>query len=241
MEKYTRYDAEQQEWAETLKYVHSQWSRAITLLGGRSDLVDESFEKILAEYESGGGRAYHNMRHIERMLRTIGKVEHLVQNLGSILAAAVLHDVKYDTSSKTNEQDSAEFAGLILTHLEVKEADIAESQRLISVTEKHKPVSEDIDGRILTDADFEILGSPHPVYRKYCSGIYQEYVVNGPVTNQQFKVGRGGYLDDFISRIKSDTLFSIPEIRDELQDQAHFNITWEKEQLEAENYSLFLD
>jgi len=46
---------------------------------------------------------------------------------------------------------------------------------LILLTAGHHPSESDQLGRILCDADLEVLARPEPAYQRYAHAIYQEY------------------------------------------------------------------
>ena len=56
---------------------------------------------------------------------------------------------------------------------------------------------EDVDARVLIDADLAILGASEPVYRDYAEKIRQEYAW---VPEAGYRHGRRRVLDSFLAR-----------------------------------------
>lgn len=119
----------------------------------------------------------------------------------------------------------------MLLKIGIKDEPVSETKRLIMVSENHKTVDDDIDGKLLIGGDFEILSAEPSVYRRYSDAIVAEYVGSGTYSRKEFAVGRSVVLNDFLQLIKKDELFKIPEIRRELQSQAQINIQDEFERV----------
>lgn len=217
---------------EVVGRLSADWRQTIEELGGNIDKSQEVFERIVKEYSTGDGRAYHNIFHIDRMLSVVKRFGHLCDNLSLVKAAVFGHDIVYNPGSDQNERESSDMFSKILEELEVEEDKIEVVDRLIMVTEKHKTTEDDRDGRLIVDADFDILGANSEVYRKYSRGIHAEYVLTGRVSLEDFKKGRvQTYLNLWLSDIEENRLYLNPEIGEVLNNQAKQNILEEKEWL----------
>lgn len=219
---------------EVARRLNIEWKKTIGDLGGNVEKSGVVFKRIVEAYRSGDGRAYHNLFHIDRMLGVVNKFPHLAEDLPVLKAAIFGHDIVYVPGSQTNERDSADLFGGMLRELGVDEDRISKSDKLIMVTENHKTSEDDRDGRLIIDADFDILGSDTEVYRNYSQGIYTEYVLSGRVSPVEFKSGRtNAYLNPWLESIKNNSLYLNPEIGEVLNPQAEKNILLEKEWLES--------
>lgn len=217
---------EEQEAIDRLRPV---WFETVTGLGGNIEQAEGAFQKVITMYRTGDGRAYHNLLHVDRMITVVRKLIHLAKSPHTLQAAIFGHDIVYVPGSKTNEAESADVFGEMLRELQADEASIDETKRLIMITEKHRADEDDIDAKLIVGGDFEILGSPQPVYDKYSiGGIYVENVLSGKVSPADYVVGRGGYLDDWTEKAHNNTLFPIPELGDQLNAQALDNFARER-------------
>lgn len=116
--------------------------------------------EILTQYRQPG-RAYHNLSHALRVLRDVKKFAHWwgVDDYGATQMAALLHDVVYDTHSRENEAQSAEFTLWWGQALGIDSAVYTQAAAMIRATQSHAP-SASADTRLLLDADLLILASP---------------------------------------------------------------------------------
>lgn len=225
------YTPEEKEAVERLAVI---WRDTVWGLDGEVESADLVFENIVNQYRTGEGRAYHNILHIDRMLSFLVQFIHLSSNPAALVAAVFGHDIVYEPGSKINEFKSAFTFGRILDSLGVSERQINEVKRLIRITENHKTTNEDTDGKLLIDADYEILASPDDVYDRYSQrGIYVENVLSGRIPLESYKRGRGMYLDGWAEDAKNDRLFLNPEIMSAFKDQALSNFAREKLFLET--------
>ena len=223
------YSPEEREAIERLRPV---WFETVVGLGGNAEFLEETFGDLVQKYRAGSARAYHNILHIDRMVTIVRKFTHLAKRPHELQAAIFGHDSVYNAGSPTNEAESADVTVEILQKLGVSQDSIDETRRLIMISKDHKTTDGDVDGQIMIDGDYEILGSPPPIYRWYSTGIYAENVGSGKVSVGDYKIGRGRYLGGWLRQIEENSLFHTPEIRDTLQPQAFQNISNELKLIE---------
>ncbi len=201
--------------------LQDQWSSLVKHAGGRPALVNYEFYRMALEYQKGNGRFHHNLFHIGKVDETLNAYRHLSRNWTALKFAGDGHDVIYVPGSETNELDSAAYMRVVMTRLGMPPPIITESERIINITKDHKTSEDDIDGKLMIDADFTILGAPVTEYTAYAQNIWQEYVGTGKYTPKEFKVGRVMLLSQWL---RQDRLFLVDEVREELEQNARLNM-----------------
>ncbi|MER8026176.1 DUF4031 domain-containing protein [Glutamicibacter protophormiae] len=130
----------------------------------------------LLERWSQSHRRYHDRVHLLSVLealdwlakdQTDGEERMLLQ------LAAWFHDAVYEGASD-DEAKSAILARERLYGL-LSPGAVSKVSELVLLTAGHSPGDHDRLGRILCDADLEVLARPHPAYQRYAQAIYQEY------------------------------------------------------------------
>lgn len=201
--------------------LRNQWSTLVQLAGGKLPLVDYEFEMMARQYKLGEGRFYHNLSHIGKVDEMLNKYRHLVRNFVALKFAGDGHDVVYVPGSETNEEDSANYMERVMTKLGIPGPTVTETKRIILLTKDHKTTEDDVDGKLMIDADFAIFASSQAEYDAYAQGIWQEYVGSGKVSEKVFREGRGKLIEGWL---KQNKLFLTDEIREELQPLARQNL-----------------
>jgi len=120
-------------------------------------------------------RYYHDRVHLLSVLEAVDRLSGnlTAEELMVVRLAAWFHDAVYEG---TNE-DEFKSAVLARERLDgVLSASTVETiSDLILLTAGHHPSESDQLGRILCDADLEVLARPEPAYQRYAHAIYQEY------------------------------------------------------------------
>lgn len=130
----------------------------------------------LLERWSQGHRRYHDKVHLLSVLEAVdwlakdqadGEERMLLQ------LATWFHDAVYEGAA----EDEAKSAILARERLYgvLSDGAVAKVSELILLTAGHSPKDHDRLGRILCDADLEVLARPQPAYQRYAQAIYQEY------------------------------------------------------------------
>lgn len=153
-------------------------------------------------------RAYHNSAHLLEMLGHAAYLAGDDELPRAVLLAIWLHDVIYEGKPGADEEASATFARHRLAHHQVAgEGEIEAVARLIEATAAHQPpqahevlqragISQE-HWQIFFDADLAILAAETARYRRYATGVRQEY---SRVSDDDFRQGRARVLQGLLER-----------------------------------------
>lgn len=166
-------------------------------------------------------RHYHTAEHLARVLQIIDEHGASASDATAVRLAAWYHDAIYDPYRVDNEEASALLAESTLPNLAVAPERVHEVARLVRLTASHDPMPGDRNGGLLTDADLAILAAPLDEYRAYTLAIRQEYA---HVADAAFATGRAAVLHNLLALPR---LFHTPVLREQWEDAARHNITWE--------------
>lgn len=140
------------------------------------------WEEIQNHY-SEKGRHYHNITHLENLYSELEQCKPEITDWDCILFSLFYHDIVYNTSSKKNEEKSAELAVKRLAEINFDKGRTALCQTHIMATKSHT-VSDNNDTNLFTDADLSILGKPWDVYNNYFKQVRKEYALYPDYTSQ---------------------------------------------------------
>lgn len=145
-------------------------------------------------------RHYHTLahalnvaEHCDALCLKDGKQKHIPLRI-----AAWFHDMVYDPTSQTNEDDSAALMRQTLREW-ISENNLEEAEALIRMTKSHASAKTP-DEKVLADADLIILAEEESVYQDYIRAIRQEYA---HVDDASFAAARAKFLDATLQRIKT--------------------------------------
>ena len=156
------------------------------------------FEKLVQLY-SHEGRHYHTLKHVRAMLDYLERYKDTLKRREAVMFATWYHDAIYDTTSKTNEEDSALLLEQDLASLGIPQELIDISCQLILDTKMHSPTIKDTDTYLFLDADLSILARPAHIYDIYSTNIRKEY---SWVPEEEYRKGRLAVLQSFLKREK---------------------------------------
>lgn len=180
------------------------WRALVLPFVDEDEVIEAVYLELVRQYEENG-RFYHNLHHIESVLKHIIPFLSVSSNLLALQLAAWFHDVVYDARRHDNETQSAVFARVSLTEMGLAEPDIYEVERLIMLTAGHETAVSDKDGHILLDADLAILAAKSEQYDAYAHAIRQEYAF---VPDESYQEGRSNVLRKLAER---PFLYYLPE------------------------------
>ena len=164
------------------------------------DLASEPTNDIgfdLAACYTEPHRHYHTMEHITAVLQHLTEL-HVATPTAKL--AAFFHDAVYDPTRGDNEAQSAELAREVLVAVDRPEAD--DVAAIVLATATHElPDGAPRETAAFLDADLAILAAPPEVYDAYTENVRKEY---GHVSDANFRTGRAGILEGFLTR---DQLF----------------------------------
>ncbi len=166
-------------------------------------------------------RGYHDLRHLAEVLDRLEELSTGGQDFPRlpVALAAWFHDGVYDGAAEAEER-SARWAEDALAGL-VPDGLVAETARLVRLTETHRPDAGDLAGEALTDADLAILASSANRYREYTAGIRREYA---QVPDDLFARGRAEILEALLAK---PHLFHTAYARARWEAVARTNVTAE--------------
>ncbi len=206
----------------------SKWQSLLSKFRVDLTLSHQVFLDLIAAY-STPQRYYHNLAHVEQVLEIIEKMRSHSRNFPAIVFATWFHDIIYDPKAKDNEEKSAAYAAKALTSLGITSI-VDRVTQLILITKSHQLADDnDIDSKILLDADLSILGASAPEYRIYAKAIRQEYAW---LCESEYRTGRIKVLEKFLQRKR---IYYTEEMFANLELTARQNIEEEIKFLSAVN------
>lgn len=169
-------------------------------------------------------RQYHNLAHLQHVLRRVAELADHAADLRAVRLAAWYHDAVYE-GSPDDEERSAQRAEAELTDAGLDPRLVAEVARLVRLTVSHNPESGDANGETLCDADLAVLAAPAEEYAAYTRAVRAEYA---HVPDGAFRAGRAAVLRSLLSL---PTLFRTPLGHTEWEPAARANLRAELERL----------
>lgn len=202
--------------------LESKYARTMMQAG----LPYEGYCQALFDMYDGFGRDYHNLNHVERMLKyytELGFAHYLDKSDQIAVKIAIFyHDCVYVPGFDKNESLSAHIA---LDHLMNMGADgklITMVPSLIMATKDHQPAKGDIAAAAICDADLYELGTDR--YLENSRDIWYEFGCPEP---EKWDEGRKAFLIKYLSHEK---LFHLPDMHD-VERAARDNMKHELHQL----------
>lgn len=150
-------------------------------------------------------RHYHDLTHLMSVLKNIDYLERQGEPMGpfprAVKLAGWFHDAIYRADPilppGQDEEDSARMAERVLPELGVPGPEILETGRLIRLTFTHDPYDEDFGGKVLCDADLEVLARNNTAYQRYRDGVRQDFK---KVSDEDFQAGRTKFLRSMLAQ-----------------------------------------
>tara|TARA_R110002012_G_scaffold321944_1_gene552600 strand:- start:48065 stop:48682 length:618 start_codon:yes stop_codon:yes gene_type:complete len=199
----------------------------IQLIGSYSE--DEMYNldcwKEIEKKYSSKSRYYHNLEHLENMLKEVEEVNTQIVNLDCFNFALYYHDIIYSATKSDNEfQSSLRFQKRIS---KTSFPNIQECMRTIEATKYHKR-SEDHDTNILLDCDLSILGKCTIEYMRYAENIRKEYQI---YPDFLYRKGRKKVLESLLALT---SIYKTDFFIQKYEKQARENLELELDQLAAQ-------
>jgi predicted metal-dependent HD superfamily phosphohydrolase len=201
-----------------------RWRNLLGSFGAAGPVADAFYTKLADRY-TAAGRYYHTLEHITDVLETIDQLQNLARHRPALEFAAWFHDVIYDTRARDNEEKSAAFAEDALRGLRLPEEVVAATTSFILRTKTHWAPPEEVDARILIDADLAILGASEARYAWYAEAIRREYAW---VPEDRYRAGRRQVLEAFLAR---ERIYHTEPMFQALEAAARRNLSQEVESL----------
>ena len=185
-------------------------------------VAQQCFETVIKYYQQKH-RFYHTLTHLNDVFTQLKKLQLSTYDRLILAHVTLFHDVIYDSSSKENEFQSAQFAEKWLLKLKVVKNDIAYIKEIIIDTATH--ISDDPLARLFFDMDMTILGTPKDVYEAYTEAIQKEY---STIPKLLYRIGRKRFIKQLLSR---EWIFNTKGCRDSFEKQARVNLSCELKSL----------
>lgn len=160
-------------------------------------IIKTELYQNLTDLYNSEDRFYHNLSHIEALLKLSEEHRQLLESQKNIDFVIWYHDAIYDASKSNNEEESAQLAKKDLTKLGLDANIIENCYDLIIATKTHQlPKDLDsFDSQFLLDIDLSILASERDQYIEYTQHIRKEYTI---YPDSIYKEGRKKVLRHFL-------------------------------------------
>ncbi len=142
-------------------------------------------------------RHYHNLEHVQNLLNLSELFKKNRDDFIVLQLSTWFHDYIYDSQSQDNERKSAVYAEKKLKELNITPHIIQLVKLIILSTEKHQPLTANINNAIFLDMDLSILGASKDKYLNYSHAIRQEYIW---LSDLEYQKARKQVLSNFLAR-----------------------------------------
>jgi len=145
-------------------------------------------------------RSYHNLNHLNDLISQINenKSNFSEKEYEKLMLTAIFHDIVYDPSSSTNEEDSANF--LMECAVDKNNKDILDVQKMILDTKKHESTTNLSES--FNSYDMNIVERDFDQLLDWEKGISEEFSVYPKV---QYKEGRLKFLESLLDKYTHNT------------------------------------
>ena len=199
---------------KAVSYIH--WQRCLEPYGGSNKRIQTVYYDLVERYNATT-RHYHNLNHIDYMLRVLATFQPPSENFKLLFLATWFHDTIYDVSAGDNEEQSANFAVEQLHQLNLSDIELDKIHRMICFT-THDEDPGDAMTRFFVDADLSLLAVPASQFRLNSLAIRREYSF---VSNIRFRSGRIKLFSQFLER---ERIYYTPELFDAYELLARRNM-----------------
>jgi len=200
-------------------WLEERWQALTTIFPPKS-FADQVFADLAARY-SEDARYYHNLNHIQKMLKLSFEYKHLAQDWTAVQFAIWFHDAIYAAGAADNEQQSAQLARCCCEAFQLSPKTILKIEKLIIATQHRSEPPKDMDCSLLVDLDLAILGAGPAEYAAYAQAVRQEF---GHVPDVDFIQGRFAVLFAFNQRKQ---IYQLEPFGERFERPARKNIAWE--------------
>ena len=140
------------------------FSKLISKFSNDENLKADYWREIEKNY-SQKSRKYHNLLHLENMILELEPVKDQILDYEALLFSVFYHDIIYKSTSKDNEEKSAEIAKSRLEKINISNEKTTKIYNQILATKSHQK-SKDSDTNFLLDADLAMLGKGWKIYEQ---------------------------------------------------------------------------
>jgi predicted metal-dependent HD superfamily phosphohydrolase len=145
-------------------------------------------------------RSYHNLNHLNDLISQINenKSKFSESEYEKLMLSAIFHDIVYDPSSSTNEEDSANF--LMECVVDKSNKDILEVKQMILDTKTHNSTTNLSES--FNYYDMNIVEREFDQLLDWEKGISEEFSV---YPKEQYKEGRLKFLESLLDKYPNNT------------------------------------
>jgi len=145
-------------------------------------------------------RSYHNLNHLNDLISQINenKSNFSEKEYEKLMLVAIFHDIVYDPSSSTNEEDSANF--LMECSVDKNNIDILDVEKMILDTKTH--TSSNKLSEAFNSYDMNIVERDFELLLEWENGISEEFSV---YPKEQYKEGRLKFLESLLDKYHNNT------------------------------------
>jgi pantetheine-phosphate adenylyltransferase len=145
-------------------------------------------------------RSYHNLNHLNDLISQINenKSKFSESEYEKLMLSAIFHDIVYDPSSSTNEEDSANF--LMECAVDKSNKDILEVKQMILDTKTHKSTTNLSES--FNNYDMNIVEREFDQLLDWEKGISEEFSV---YPKEQYKEGRLKFLESLLDKYPNNS------------------------------------
>ncbi len=145
-------------------------------------------------------RSYHNLNHLNDLISQINenKSKFSESEYEKLMLSAIFHDIVYDLSSSTNEEDSANF--LMECVVDKSNKDILEVKQMILDTKTHNSTTNLSES--FNYYDMNIVEREFDQLLDWENGISEEFSV---YPKEQYKEGRLKFLESLLDKYTNNT------------------------------------
>ncbi|MCP4156379.1 MAG: hypothetical protein GY757_52185 [bacterium] len=202
-----------------MNFLKSNWLNLTARYTNDDLLAKEFLDELITKY-SANSRHYHNLKHIEQLLKLTIKYKKKIKNPDTIHFAIWYHDAIYDCASTGNENKSACLASEKAALLGFDKNKAEKCHQLILATKSHRLPDEldDFDSQFFLDIDLAILGAGQAEYSQYTKAVRKEYNF---CPNSNYYEGRKKVIESFLDR---DYIYQTSLLRKKLENNARINL-----------------
>lgn len=206
-------------------YFKETWNVLVAKYCGDHTITENLFNELMAAY-NGTGRHYHNLSHIDHLLRLCSEYHNQLRQADLVKFAAWYHDIVYEPGRSDNESRSAVIAleRLKLLGLDTDKAGIVRVFILATKDHNIPAITDRSDLEFFLDFDLSILAADQAVYKAYARHVREEYKL---YPDQVYNSGRASFLN---STLQKPFIFYTEAFR-AFEGKARENIKWELQKL----------
>ncbi|WP_210465721.1 HD domain-containing protein [Rufibacter roseolus] len=197
-------------------YLRQTWQQLASHYTADQALITRLWKELEKAY-SGKSRHYHNLWHIEAMLRLAEEYQTTLGSPNLVKFAIFYHDAVYRSTRSDNEEKSAQMACARVQELGISLTEANTVVEMILATKTHES-SHNHDVSYLLDFDLSILGAPWDAYLQYSRQIRKEYSL---YPDFLYNSGRQKVLRHFLEK---ESIFQTAFFKAKLEGQARQNL-----------------